>query len=233
LFADEAFWAGDKPGESTLKALITEPVLMIEPKNINPFQWKNLLHIGMAANAKWVIPATHDERRFVVSDCSKKLQDKAYFKALVDQMNNGGLEAMFHDLLLMDLGDWHPREIIQTEALRLQKEHSMPYDDQWLEALLQDGELPGRTDRPDRATTKALLRDIKERMPRISYVTEKALSMFLREHGCIPWRTAGERGWEFPPLPEARSLWERRYGSWLWRESLTEWRHYERIGGLF
>ena len=37
LFLDEAFWAGDKQGEGVLKAIITEPSLMIEPKGLKPF----------------------------------------------------------------------------------------------------------------------------------------------------------------------------------------------------
>lgn len=32
LFADEAFWAGDRAGESVLKMLVTEPVIPIEGK---------------------------------------------------------------------------------------------------------------------------------------------------------------------------------------------------------
>ena len=36
LFLDEALWAGDKQGEGTLKALITERMLMIEPKGVDP-----------------------------------------------------------------------------------------------------------------------------------------------------------------------------------------------------
>src|SRR5262249_49707458 len=72
LFADEAFWAGDKKGESALKGLITEPTLLIEQKGIDAIQWPNRLHILIAANADWVIPASHDERSFAVFDVSNK-----------------------------------------------------------------------------------------------------------------------------------------------------------------
>ena len=47
-----------------LKGMITRKVLMIEPKGVNAFQWPNRLGIYMAANAKWVVAASHDERRF-------------------------------------------------------------------------------------------------------------------------------------------------------------------------
>ena len=72
LFADEAFWAGDKKGESVLKGLITEKSLVIEHKGIDPIQWPNRLHVVMAANAEWVVPASYDERRFAVFDVSNR-----------------------------------------------------------------------------------------------------------------------------------------------------------------
>jgi hypothetical protein len=36
LFADEAFWAGDRKGEGALKRMVTEPTLFIEQKGIDP-----------------------------------------------------------------------------------------------------------------------------------------------------------------------------------------------------
>jgi hypothetical protein len=55
LFADEAFWAGDKQGEGVLKALITEPRLVIEPKGVNAYSVENRLHVMIASNSDWVI----------------------------------------------------------------------------------------------------------------------------------------------------------------------------------
>lgn len=45
LFADEAFFAGDRSHVSILKALITEETLMIEPKGVDPFPVRNCLHL--------------------------------------------------------------------------------------------------------------------------------------------------------------------------------------------
>ena len=52
LFLDEAFWAGDKQGEGTLKALITERTIMIEPKGVDSFQMPNRLKILMASQQR-------------------------------------------------------------------------------------------------------------------------------------------------------------------------------------
>jgi hypothetical protein len=72
LFADEAFWAGDKKGEGVLKGLITERALVIEQKGVDPIQCPNRVKVIMAANAKWVVPASCDERRFAVFDVSNR-----------------------------------------------------------------------------------------------------------------------------------------------------------------
>ena len=42
LFADEAFFAGDRGHESTLKALITEDTIQIEPKGLDLYSVRNL-----------------------------------------------------------------------------------------------------------------------------------------------------------------------------------------------
>src|SRR6516165_8660308 len=70
----------------------------------------------MLAEPGWVIPAGRYERRYAAFAVSTaKRGDRAYFRALHDQIHNGGAEAMFYELQRMDLGDWHPREI--PEAL--------------------------------------------------------------------------------------------------------------------
>ena len=68
LFADEAYWPGDKSAEGALKRLITEPDLFIEGKGQNAFPAPNLLHVMMASNEDWIVPAGENERRYAVFD---------------------------------------------------------------------------------------------------------------------------------------------------------------------
>ena len=122
LFLDEAFWAGDKAGEGTLKALITEPTILIEPKGINAFSVENRLKIIMASNADWVVPATADERRFFVLDVSSSRRgDSAYFGRLFAAIDGPELPALLHDLLSLDLSDFDHRQAPHTAALNRQK----------------------------------------------------------------------------------------------------------------
>jgi hypothetical protein len=99
-FVDEGVWGGDKQAAGVLKGLITEKIMMIEPKGINAFPVENHMSLIIASNNDWVVPAGFDERRFLVLDVSPaKKQDTAYFGAIVDQMNKGGRAGMLHDLL--------------------------------------------------------------------------------------------------------------------------------------
>jgi hypothetical protein len=146
LFADEAFWAGDKAGESKLKQLVTEPTLTYEGKGRDAVSGKNLIHIIMASNADWVVPAGLDgERRFAVFDVnSKRKGDHAFFARLNRQLyQEGGLEAMLFDLLVRDIGVWAPRhDVPATSALVDQKVMSMDDVERWWYNKLLDGMIP-------------------------------------------------------------------------------------------
>ena len=144
LFLDEAIWAGDKEADRKLKTLTTEKWLMIEPKGINSFQWVNRLGLYMSGNDKWIVPASHDERRYAVNRINERWkQDKSYFTPLFAEIDNGGAAAMLYDLLQLDLDGWHPREHVpQTKALLDQKMLGMTGLEQWYVHLLSVGELP-------------------------------------------------------------------------------------------
>lgn len=142
LFADEAFWAGDKQGESVLKVLITEKMNLIEAKGKDPFSFPNYLHIIMASNLSWVVPAGNDERRYFVLNVSdRRKQDKKYFAAIDDEMMNGGYEAFLYDMLNYDLTGFEVRDVPKTEALLEQKLQSMPPHQHWWYGILQEGRL--------------------------------------------------------------------------------------------
>jgi len=146
LFADEAFWAGDKAGEAKLKQLVTEPTIAYEGKGRDAVMGKNHVHIIMAANGEWVVPAGLDgERRFAVfAVSSKRRGDKAFFTALNRQLyEQGGIEALLHDLLARNIGDWAPRDNVPaTSALVDQKVMTMDDVERWWYNKLLDGILP-------------------------------------------------------------------------------------------
>jgi hypothetical protein len=140
LFADEAFFAGDKAGLGTLKALITESVLTIEAKFKNAIQCKNRLHVLMASNNEWVVPAAIGERRFFVLDVKPdRAQDTEYFGAIHDELENGGYAAMLYDLQHYDISKFNIRRVPETAALQDQKKHSFLTEDAWWFDVLTRG----------------------------------------------------------------------------------------------
>lgn len=140
LLANEAFWAGNKKQEGMLKSLVTEPTLMIEGKGTNAIIAQNCLHLIMASNEEWVVPAGHDDRRFFVLDVGLgRKNDTAYFQAMTDDMASGGKEALLHYLLTLDLSGWDVRKIPQTRGLRQQKILSYSNDEAWWFGKLMSG----------------------------------------------------------------------------------------------
>lgn len=142
VFADEAFWAGDKASEGVLKALITEEWLPIEYKGKDVVRVKNNVRLLIATNHDWAVPAGLEERRFCVIDVDDAhMQDTAYFKALVDEWNNGGKEAFLHYLLTFDITKVNLRKLPQTEALMENKVLSMSSAEQFWSEILVRGSL--------------------------------------------------------------------------------------------
>jgi hypothetical protein len=250
LFGDECYGPKDKSAEGTLKRLITEPTLEIEPKGRDTVTEPNRLHIMLASNNDWVVPAGAKERRFAVQDVADThCQDPDWFRPIYQEMRSGGLHAMLRDLLHYDLGDWHPRQIARTEALAKQQQQSLePFDQWWLE-LLQTGVLKGASkDALDRAVSNEYEEEItagtdsypRTRMvrreglydqarrisPRLKAVSDTALGLYLRDpdRGCTNAWVRRRRGWQFPPLDQCRECWKKRFPDAVWHDDeVKEW----------
>jgi Family of unknown function (DUF5906) len=132
LFADEAFFAGDRSHVGVLKSLVTEPYLTIESKHQNAVLVANFLHVMMASNDEWVVPASLNSRRWLVLDVpDSKVGDHYYFAALHRELGNGGHAAMLHDLLDRDLSRSNLRAVPVTAALQEQRKRSLDTITAW------------------------------------------------------------------------------------------------------
>lgn len=127
FFADEAFWAGDKAAEGTLKGLVTEPTRILEHKGQDALIIQNYARLVIASNHEWVVPAGPHERRFVILDVSDaQMQNTDYFDRIKRQMNRQGLAALLHHLQQIDLSKVDLRAIPKTAALLETKLRSQP-----------------------------------------------------------------------------------------------------------
>lgn len=148
LFGDEAFYAGDKKHEATLKALVTEETLAIEAKGVDVVASSNFVHLMLASNSDWVVPAAAEERRFLVLDVSaNEMQNNEYFKSLRNELEGGGRENLLYYLMSLDISEFEVRKVPKTQGLRDQKQHSFSPEQTWMYEKLNDGQLLPREDR--------------------------------------------------------------------------------------
>ena len=221
LFVDEGFWGEEKKGEGVLKQLITEPVIPIERKGYDVERAKNCLHVIVASNESWVVPAHGLERRFCVLDVSDaRAGDTKYFGAIWNQLENGGYEAMLNDLLKYDLSRFDVRTAPATTALQEQKLHSLSSFEAWWFGRLQDGQLLHSRAGWNRVVWEDLYTDyISEageqavlNLQRFMTELRKLLRPSQLERERI--REDGKRVWVcvFPSLKRCREAWEGHHG---------------------
>lgn len=223
--------------------MITEATIPLEAKGRDVITVLNHLHVMLASNEDWVIPAGEIERRFEVQEVANDhAQDPAWFEPLYQQMEQGGgLEAMLFDLLNRDLGNWHPRQIVRTAALAEQQAESLSALDAWWEDLLHDGHLPAGdstgqvisgdyqarksegylTDNSKKTwfeKRKGLYERARTSSPELKKATEAAIGRYLRKRGCVRKWVLRQRGWQFPPLDQCRAEWLKRFPLTLWQD---------------
>ena len=188
LHADEAFWAGDKKSEGTLKDLVTGLYHLIEFKHVDPIRIKNYIRLFVTGNPDWLIPAGFKERRWAVFDMGEDhIQDTDYFAAIDHEMNNGGREALLHHLLNFDLSQVNLRSIPKTAALLDQQIESLtPEQSWWLDTLDEAGRCPRRPPGVNELHT-CLKADLHQRYVRHAQIqgashrsSETKLGIFLR-----------------------------------------------------
>lgn len=223
VFADEAFWAGDKASQGVLNAVITEELRILEHKGKDPITVANMCRLIIASNHDWIVPAGPMARRFFVVDVgSEHRQDRKYFSAIRKQMDNGGREALLHYLMNIDLSDTDINNFPRTEALLDQQVRSFSPDTRFWYERLRKGELldhSGRWGKQGRVSCQALhdqyLRSLtKDGVYRRSSETE--FGMLIRKvcpgvcHKRMRLDGEERRTWayQFPDLTECRESFE-------------------------
>ena len=113
-----------------------------EMKGKDVLTFKNYIRLMVSSNNDWVIPAGNDERRFFVLDVGEaRIQDRAYFGSVIDQMNSGGREALLQYLLDYDLNGISLGSPPSTQALSNQKHHSSSLIQKWWFERLMEGHI--------------------------------------------------------------------------------------------
>jgi len=123
--------------EGVLKGMVTDPTVPIEYKGKDIININNYKRIIICSNESVPVPVGLDDRRFLLLDVSDKFkEDRKYFGSLINQMDNGGLEALMLDLINEDLSNFDVRsKPKQSNLLDLKLIHAEPHIRWWHECL--------------------------------------------------------------------------------------------------
>ncbi|MDP3939792.1 MAG: bifunctional DNA primase/polymerase [Deltaproteobacteria bacterium] len=223
LFAlDEAFWSGDKQAEGQLKDLITGNCHVIEHKGKEPYTVENRTRIAIIGNETWLVPSTHDERRFAVFDVGDgRREDRGFFDSMRRDMETGGYRSLLRYLLDFDVEGLDFSHAPSTTGLLEQKHASLePLEQWWLDCLTE-----GRIVAGDFAHTfgaqvecerfrQAFRRYARDRNIRSRIVDDKTFGRIMKKVCPIivpgRMREAGAliNTYRLPLLKEARACWD-------------------------
>lgn len=246
VYVDEAMFGGDRRNAGVIKTMLTEPQIMIERKGVDPIWLSNHMIFMVTSNERSVVPADIGDRRWQVFEVSdRKREDKAYFGAIAKQMNEGGCEAMLHELLERDISlGPDPRKTIRTPELFDQIIQAQGPVEKYIYQMLETGILPqpdAPRNGPGITTIAAMYSDMKRSHPSAQYVQE---TLFGRDLGKIfsgirkvqsgrfitGYTTSGgpitvqSMRYHFPPLQECRKMFEDYVGQAIpWTEDVDQW----------
>lgn len=224
LFADEAVWAGDKASEGTLKAIVTEPTLVLERKGRDAHLAKNHTHLIIATNNEWAVPMEASDRRFIVVNVPDTYAaNPAYFKAIEDEMTNGGIQALMWELMNADVVYplRKPKSINSIESAWRQQEQALTPFHTWLLARLEDGHQTRKVASWQTLVPKAdLYDDYLSDMKALNIQRRLASNVFSKDltrilPGVVSTRT-GPRAqrawaWTFPELAQCREMFAKHF----------------------
>jgi len=213
LFADEAFWAGDKSSEGALKTLVTEEFRAVEIKGKDVFQARNFTRLLIASNKAWVVPSELHDRRFVILDVNpQRARDTEYFGKMIKQMESGGYEALLWFLLNLKIEIDLRNSMPETDAMKDSKVYSMtPVQTFWHECLVE-GEFESGNSWEGPHKKRTLYESFKERSRKNEHTSRE---VFMKELKKIvdyeETRPNRERSLTFAPLEECRDDFEERF----------------------
>ena len=93
--------------KNRLKGFITGEWIRVNPKNVAAHNEKNQMNIVFLSNERQPLVLENDDRRHCVIWVPPKLPDD-FFAAVNHEIDHGGVEALHHHLLELDLGDFKP-----------------------------------------------------------------------------------------------------------------------------
>src|SRR5690606_26765589 len=104
----------------------------------------NRTRVAIIGNEDWLVPASHDERRFAVFDVGDgRKQDRNFFHAMREGMERGGYRVLLSFLASYDLAGLDLNEAPSTAALLDPKHRTLEPLYQWWYDCLSEARVLG------------------------------------------------------------------------------------------
>lgn len=219
IHVEESFWSGNKGDAEMLRDIITGREMPIEGKGVDVVMVPSYHRIMMVTNNDWAVPAARDERRFFVLDvAAHKKQNRKYFKALSDDLENGGYGQLLDFFLNLKI-ERDVNQAPRTKGLENQIIESLqPHEAWWLSSLVGGAFASSHTERIDefigrRITNASLFESYKQ------YLNDHSLGRPLAERALgrkitafvggklargRPQKHDGQNAYDYPPLEDLR-----------------------------
>jgi putative DNA primase/helicase len=140
--------------KNKLKCFITGEWIRINPKNVTAYEERNHVNLVFLSNERMPVVIEEDDRRHcVIWTPAKKEPD--YYKAISEEIKNGGIAALHDWFLNINLGDFDehakpPSTQAKDDLLALSKDNVLRFYEDWINGefnsmrLVNDDGLPNK-----------------------------------------------------------------------------------------
>lgn len=124
-----------------LKELVTGEWIRINEKQLKAYRQRNHVNLVLLSNEGQPLPLDNDDRRHLVIYTPPELSEQ-YYDELRAEIDSGGVEAFYHNLLHLDLTGFHPNKRPPMTAAKqaligLSKGSEARFIDAWIEGDLE------------------------------------------------------------------------------------------------
>lgn len=136
--------------KNKLKGMVTSDRLRINPKHVTAHEETNHVNIVFLSNEAMPLVLEKDDRRHLVVWMPPSMPD-GYYSGALEEIRNGGVAALHHYLLNVDLGDFHPgSRPPMTEAketlIQSGRDSADAFMDEWIAGDLDVPKVPAPID---------------------------------------------------------------------------------------
>ncbi|WP_153448681.1 primase-helicase family protein [Vibrio algicola] len=146
VVGEEISWGGNKKSEGVLKDSVTGNMLVVERKGVDMEMHTKYYRLALLSNDAWVVPASNDERRYLVLDVNpQKAQNKEYFAPFYSgKTKHGGFDkTMLRELTYifsnLDISNIDLTAAVKTDGLKQQQAVSVDHIVKWWANCLETG----------------------------------------------------------------------------------------------